>query len=159
MTLLVPWILIVLLLFKVSPATSRLGSLSTALMVGVGAAVVVGGAITGTLLPQTLAAMNTLNPAAITPTTGETGLERIINVVILLVGTISTLVYFRFTARQSPTGEAERNRLVLVTAQVGRLFIAITFAVMYAGVLMSSLIVLGDRLEELVDLVFALVGG
>jgi hypothetical protein len=80
-------------------------------------------------------------------------------VVILLVGTISTLVYFRFTARQSPTGEAERNRLVLVTAQVGRLFIAITFAVMYAGVLMSSLIVLGDRLEELVDLVFALVGG
>jgi hypothetical protein len=30
---------------------------------------------------------------------------------------------------------------------------------MYAGVLMSTVIVLGQRLQELVDLVFMIVGG
>ncbi len=72
---------------------------------GVGAAVVVGGAITGTLVPQSLAAMGTLNPAVVSPQTGETGLERVLNVIIVLVGTISTLAYFRFTLRKRPAGE------------------------------------------------------
>lgn len=158
-TVIVPWVLIFLLLFKVSPATTRLGSVSTALMVGVGAAVVVGGAITGTLIPQSMAAMATLDPGAVTPTTGETGAERIINVVILLIGTISTLLYFRFGARQTPSGAKKRGPIGAGAAWVGQVFIAITFGVMYAGVLMSAVIVLGERLQLLVDLAFALVGG
>lgn len=158
-TVVVPWVLILLLIFKVSPATTRLGSISTALMVGVGAAVVVGGAITGTLIPQSLAAMTTLDPSAVTPTTGETGLERIINVVILLTGTISTLLYFRFSARQDATGAKERSWLGSGVAWVGQVFIAVTFGVMYAGVLMSTVIVLGERVGSLVDLAFTLVGG
>lgn len=157
-TLVVPWVLVLLLLFKLSPSTTRLGSISTALMVGVGSAVVVGGAITGTLIPQSVAAMNTLSPAAVTPTTGETGLERTLSVLILMVGTVTTLVYFRFTARRTATGEKERNWLVAGLAYVGRVFIAIAFGVMYAGVLMSTVIVLGERLQELVDFVFILMG-
>lgn len=159
LTVIVPWILILLLLFKISPTSTRLGSVSTALMVGVGSAVVVGGAITGTLVPQSVAAMNTLSPSAVTPTTGETGLERTINVMILLIGTITTLSYFRFSARRAPTGERRRSWLTSGLANVGRFFIAITFGVMYAGVLMSTIIVLGERLQELVDLFFLLVGG
>jgi hypothetical protein len=158
LTFLVPWILVLLLLFKVSPATTRLGSVSTALLVGVGAAVVIGGAITGTLIPQSIAAMNTLSPQAVTPTTGETGLERTVNVIILLVGTVTTLVYFRFTTRQDETGAVERNIVMTGLGAIGQIFIAITFGVMYAGVLMSSVIVLGERLGELVDLAASLVG-
>jgi hypothetical protein len=157
-TVIVPWVLILLLFFKISPATTRFGSVATALLVGVGAAVVVGGAIRGTLIPQSMAAMNTLNPSAVTPTTGETGFERTANVVIMLIGTLTTLVYFRFTARQSPTGESERSWWMAGLAYVGQIFIAITFGAMYAGVLMSTVIVLGERLQELVSLVFALVG-
>ncbi len=157
-TIIVPWILILLLLFKISPSTTRLGSVSTALMVGVGSAVVVGGAITGTLIPQSMAAMTTLSPAAVTPTTGETGLERTISVLILLTGTVTTLIYFRFTARRTVTGEKERSWITSALAYVGRLFIAIAFGVMYAGVLMSTIIVLGERLQELVNLVLLLVG-
>jgi hypothetical protein len=159
LTVLVPWVLTLLLLFKVSTTTTRLGSVSTALLVGVGAAVVVGGAITGTLIPQSVAAMNSLNPSVVTPTTGETGLERVINVVILLLGTITTLIYFRFTVRRTPTGERQRNRVTGALAYIGRVFIAITFGVMYAGVLMSSLIILGERLQELIDLGRLVVGG
>ncbi|MFP3852697.1 MAG: hypothetical protein ACLFWD_00235 [Anaerolineales bacterium] len=158
LTVIVPWFLIILLAFKISPSLSRVGSISAALMVGVGAAVVVGGAITGTLLPQSVAAMNTLSPAAVTPTTGETGLERTANVLILLVGTVSTLIYFRFSASQSETGEKERSWLSAGLAYVGRIFIAVTFGVMYAGVVMSTLIVLGQRLQELVDLVLMVIG-
>ena len=105
----------------------------------------------GTLIPQTLAATGTLNPAAVTPTTGETGLERTISVLILLVGTISTLVYFQFTARQTSTGEASRRGWVRATALLGKLFIAVTFGVMYAGVLMATLVVLSERLQFLVS--------
>jgi hypothetical protein len=149
-TLIVPWVLILLLLFKLSPSTSRLGSVSTALLVGVGAGVVVGGAITGTLIPQSVAAMATLSPAAVTPTTGETGLERSFSVLVLLVGTVSTLVYFQFTARKTATGEAQRSAVVNVAAWVGRLFIAVTFGVMYAGVLMATLVILSERIQFLV---------
>jgi hypothetical protein len=159
LTVIVPWFLILLLAFKISPTLSKVGSVSTALMVGVGAAVVVGGAISGTLLPQSLAAMNTLSPAAVTPTTGETGLERTANVLILLLGTISTLVYFRFSASRSETGEKERSWLTSSLAYIGKIFIAVTFGVMYAGVLMSTVIVLGQRLQELVDLVLMFFGG
>ena len=136
-TLIVPWVLILLLLAKLSPATSRLGSISTALLVGVGAGVVVGGAITGTLIPQSVAAMATLSPAAVTPTTGETGLERTF----------------------SATGEPQRAALVNAVAWVGRLFIAVTFGVMYAGVLMATLVILSERVQFLVTYVAQLFSG
>lgn len=158
-TLIVPWVLILLLLFKLSPATSRLGSISTALLVGVGAGVVVGGAITGTLIPQSVAAMATLSPAAVTPTTGETGLERTFSVLVLLVGTVSTLVYFQFTARKTAAGDAQRAAVVDAVAWVGRLFIAVTFGVMYAGVLMATLVILSERVQFLVTYVAQFFGG
>src|SRR5512146_498240 len=42
----------ILLLFKLSPRLSRLGSLPMAILVGVGAAVAIGGAVLGTLFGQ-----------------------------------------------------------------------------------------------------------
>src|SRR3972149_5449853 len=48
-TVVLPWILVLVLLLKLSPRTARYGTLSMALLVGGGAAVVVGGAVRGTL--------------------------------------------------------------------------------------------------------------
>jgi hypothetical protein len=148
-TLIVPWILVLLLILKVSPATARFGGLPVAIMVGVGAAVIVGGGITGTLIPQSLASMDSLDPGAQAPLTGEQGIERIINVVIMLLGTISTLVYFRFSARRQPSGEPSRSRISQVLAFIGRMFIAVTFGVMYAGALAATVVVLAERMEFL----------
>src|SRR4030067_360744 len=50
-TVVLPWILVLVLLLKLSPRTARYGTLSMALLVGVGAAGVVGGAVSGTLGP------------------------------------------------------------------------------------------------------------
>ncbi len=155
----VSWVLAILLAFKAWPATASLGSLPMALLVGVGAALVVGGAITGTLVPQTLAAMDSLNPFAVAPLTGETGAERIINVLLLLVGTISTLLYFRFTARRGPMGEALRSPLSVAVSYVGRVFIALTFGVMYAGALAAAIAVLSERIHFLVGLLLGFMAG
>src|SRR3972149_2608936 len=52
---LIPLALVVLLALRLVPGARRLGGLPVALLVGVGAAAVVGGAITGALVPHTVA--------------------------------------------------------------------------------------------------------
>jgi hypothetical protein len=157
-TLIVPWLLVLLLLLKVSPNSTRYGGLPIALLVGVGAAVIVGGGITGTLIPQSLAAMDTLDPIAESPLTGEFGLERMVNVVIMLLGTISTLTYFRFTARQAPSGETGRSQLSSMIATAGQVFIAVTFGVMYAGALSATIIILAERIQFLRGVITLFMG-
>jgi hypothetical protein len=157
-TVVIPLILILLMLFKLSAATAPYGTLPLALMVGIGAGVLIGGAITGTLIPQSLAAMTTLDPRATAPQTGETGIERVLNVIILLVGTLSTLMYFRFTATRSPSGETRRTRLMSLIAGGGGFFIALTFGVMYAGAVAASVIVLSERVQFLAEVVVNLLG-
>lgn len=157
-SMIISWFLVLMLVLKLSPGTARWGSLPLALMVGVGAALVVGGAVTGTLVPQSLAAIDTLDPSAVTPVTGETGAERVVNVLVLLLGTLSTLIYFRFSARRLPSGEAARSRWMTIVAWVGRGFIAITFGVMYAGALAAALTVLADRVQFLIGIFAGLLG-
>lgn len=161
LTLIVPALLALLLLLKVLPGASRLGTFSTAFLVGVGAAVVVGGAITGTLIPQSLAAMGTLNPTVVAPQTGETGLERVLNVSIVLVGTLSTLAYFRFTLRKKPAASAAIASPITLLGRalsaLGRSFIALAFGVMYAGALSGTLLILAQRIQFLWDALLGLL--
>lgn len=159
-TAIVPLFLVILLFFKVAPSTARYGTISMVLLVGVSAAVIVGGAITGTLIPLTLDSMVTLDPNAINQLTGETGLERLVNVVIVLVGTLTALFYFRFTIRQ---GEGEAPLAIIAGASIpgpisilkgiGKAFIAVTFGVMYAGAVAATLIVLAERVQFIWDTV------
>ena len=166
-----PILLVILLLSKVAPTMGRLGGLPVALMVGVGAGVVVGGAITGTLVPQTLAAMGSLNPAGVAPQTGETGLERLVNVLIVLLGTVSTLSYFRLTGRSDQPDSRRYGmrpvRTPVVTISIpwpilpflGEMFIALTFGVMFAGALSAVILVLVERLQFLAGAGNIILGG
>lgn len=154
---LIPLIMTFLLLLKGSPVYGRMGTIPLALMTGVGAAVVIGGALTGTLLSQISASFINLNPAYIDPVTGEQGFERLMNVGILIAGTISTLVYFQFSIRKQDAVTGERTKIFHVISQVGSGFIAITFGVIYAGVLLASIVVLAERIRFLVDVVFQFI--
>jgi hypothetical protein len=144
------WILTGMLLLKISPATSKWGSLPIVILVGVGAGVVVGGSITGTLIPQSSAAMGSFTQDASSAIANETTIERIGNVLIMLVGTLSTLMYFHFSTRKSPTGVGRRSQVMEIVATIGRVFIAITFGVMFAGTLMTALIALVERVDSIV---------
>jgi hypothetical protein len=162
LTFLIPWMLVLFLLLKLSPRLSRFGSFPVALLVGVGAAVVVGGSITGTLVPQSLATAGTLTPATALPVAGEplsAWLERLISALLLILATISVLIYFRFSARRELTGGARRSRIAEIFAYLGQIFIAVTFGVMYAGALMATIVVLAQRFQFLHDVLTRIVGG
>jgi hypothetical protein len=161
-TFLIPWMLVLFLLLKLSPKLSRFGSFPMALLVGVGAAVVVGGSITGTLVPQSIAAAETLSQDVVFPSAGEplsVWLEGLISALVVVLATISVLIYFRFSAQRDLTGGARRSKIAEVFAYLGQIFIAVTFGVMYAGALMATIVILAQRFQFLHDVVTRIVGG
>ena len=136
----IPLFMGILLLVKLFPRLSRIGNPVMAFLVGIGAAVAIGGAVLGTVIPQTIASINLFE----LPSDGNS-LERLFESIVFLVGTISTLVFFQYTAKKTPQG-IKRGRFVELLAWLGRIFIAVTFGVIFAGVLTAALTALIDRI-------------
>jgi hypothetical protein len=144
----VPLLGSLLLLFKVSPRLSSLGQLPMAYLVGVGAAVTIGGAVLGTLLPQISATFNSFDLVSAGASGADTAFM-FFNSVVVLLGVIGTLAYFHFGASQTEDGTVHRNPIVNVLAWVGRVYIAITFGVLFAGVYMAALTALIERMDSI----------
>lgn len=125
-----------LLLTKISPRMASLGTLPMAYLVGVGAAVAVGGAVFGTLLGQVGGTAKTITVA---------GVEGF----IVLVGTICTLAYFQFSGSARPGQTMLRQPLVEGLATAGQVFIGITLGALFAGVYAAALTALMERLAFL----------
>ena len=152
----IPLVLGISLLTKFSPRISWIGSFAMAVLVGVGAAAAVGGALIGTLLPQAQATMDGLDVLS-----AGGGLEiasRLLEGVIVLGGTVFTLASFHFSASRAADGTPRQNRILEGVAWVGRIFIAITFGVLFAGVYMSALTALIERLSFVIDFLRQLIG-
>jgi hypothetical protein len=148
---LVPFVLGVSLLAKLSPRVSWIGSFAMAVLVGVGAAAALGGALIGTLLPQAQAAINGFDiRSAGNLNLGEAAF-RLLGGGIMLIGTVVTLASFHFSAGRAADGVPRRNRIIEGLAWVGRIFIAITFGALFAGVYMSALTALIERLSFLIN--------
>lgn len=147
---LIPLVLSVLLLTKATPRLSGLGSPVMALLAGVGAAVVVTGAVTGTLIPQAAATINLFSPSGLVREGGFSSLE-LLNAIIILVGAVMTLAYFRFHIH------APQPVYSQAIGWVGRTMVAITLGVLFAGVYMAALTALVERLGEWVAFVQGLL--
>jgi hypothetical protein len=147
-SLIVPLLGSVLLLFKVSPRLSHLGQLPMAYLVGVGAAVTIGGAVLGTLLPQISATTDGFD-VSLAVARNTNAAFMVLNGAVVLIGVIGTLVYFHFGASQKADGSVHRNVLVNILSWVGRVYIAITFGVLFAGVYMAALTALIERMDSL----------
>ncbi|MBI4732608.1 MAG: hypothetical protein HY781_10905 [Chloroflexi bacterium] len=136
---------------KLSPRTARLGNPSLALIVGVGAAVAVGGAVLGTLFPQIQAVVNDFDLPAI-----SAGWDKVLGTLgeaaLMLLGTVGTLVYFQFSARNTPGGP-QRGKIVNLLGWVGQVFVAITFGVLFAGALAATMTALIERMNFLLNFV------
>jgi hypothetical protein len=137
----VPLILAIFLLAKLSPRSARLGNPAMAFLVGTGAAVAIGGAVLGTLIPQTQASINLFDFSA-----GGSILERLFEGSIILVGTLTTLVYFHFGAKASPYGP-KRNRLIHIVSLIGQVFIAFALGALFAGVYAAAMTALIERIN------------
>ena len=141
--LVIPLILSALLLTKVSPRLTSMGMPAMALLVGVSAAVAVGGAVTGTLMPQAGAIINLfdLRAAASVPQLAQ----MMFNGAWILAGAITTLVYFHFGAHTTSDGSVHRFGFIELVAFIGSIFLAITLGVLFAGVYSAALTALIDR--------------
>ncbi len=147
----IPLILSVLVLMKISPRLTRLGSPAMGLLVGVSAAVAIGGAVLGTILPQALAMVDAfdLNAAA---ARNVSALRALFDGALILTGAVTTLVYFHFGARAAPDGTLRRFAPIELVAWVGRIFIAVSLGVLFAGLYSAALAALVERFSSITAL-------
>ena len=152
----IPFVFGISLLAKLFPRISWMGSFAMAVLVGVGTAAAVGGALLGTLMPQAQAAIDGFDVLS-----GGSGLEiasRLLQGVIMLGGTVFTLASFHFSAGRAADGIPKRNRILEGIAWVGRIFIAITLGALFAGVYMSALTAMIERLGFILNFIRQLIG-
>jgi hypothetical protein len=149
LSVVVPLGLSVSLLAKLSPRIAWLGSFAMAMLVGVVAATALSGAVIGTLIPQSRAAMD----AFFSPT-----FARLIEGGFMLLGTALTLAYFQFSATRAANGSVRRNIIFEILAWGGRVFIAITLGVLFAGVYMAALTAMIERLSSAINFVKSFLG-
>lgn len=151
--LIVPLVLSFSLLAKLLPRISWLGAFAMAILVGVGAAAAVGGALLGTLIPQAQASIDAFGLGGASNPFAKLG-----EAVVMLAGTVLTLAAFHFGAKRAPDGTPKRNVLVEWAAWFGRLFIAITFGVLFAGVYLAALVAMIERLGSIIQFILQLIG-
>jgi hypothetical protein len=150
--LVAPMIGAVLILMKLAPRLAGLARPVMAFLVGIGAAVTIAGALSGTLLPQMLGAVNTFDVAA-AASRNVSLFEVMVNGGIILAGTILTLAYFHFGARPTTDGIVRRLGPIELLAWLGRMFIGITLGAIFAGVYAAALTALIERVSALMDFI------
>jgi hypothetical protein len=76
----------------------------------------------------------------------------------MFFGTVLTLASFHFSARRSADGTPQRNSILERITWLGRIFIAITFGVLFAGVYMAALTAMIERLSSVINFIRQLIG-
>lgn len=150
----VPLIVGVLLLAKGFPRQAYIGNLSVAYLIGVGAAVALGGALLGTLGPQIAA-----TGQALTPASRQSFRFGLADGLMVLVGTVSTLLTFTFIQPESQGEWGHWGRVLRGVRQVGRAFLIIAAGVAFAGALTASLSIFIGRLQYFIDVFSKVAGG
>jgi hypothetical protein len=145
-----------LLVTKTSPRLARFGNPTLAYLVGAGAATAIGGAVLGTLFPQ-IGASGVLFDFDAAPATGLNMGAYFVRGLIILVGTVTTLLFFHFGIRSRKDQPAQRPRWIQDLSQVGLVFIAITFGSLFAGVYSAALTALIERMNFLINFVTPLI--
>lgn len=131
-----------LLLLKPISALSWLSNSVLAVVIVVGAAAGVLGALTGTLIPLLAATVNL--PADLSADLGAT-----LDGLLIFIGTLSGLYYFHYQTRRGEDGEEEQSRLGLGFRQLGKFFLVCALGAIYASALLSSLTILTGRIAFL----------
>jgi hypothetical protein len=136
----VPLVLGLLLLMRIAYPGAWPASFGLNLVVAVGAALAIGGALAGTIVPQSLDTMRLLDFNDPYTLTGN---------IVLFLGVICTLLYFAFGVR--PNGE--RYPVLKQLSAVGRWFILLAFGPIIGALATTFYAALIDRLQFLINLV------
>ncbi|OJX41221.1 MAG: hypothetical protein BGO78_00275 [Chloroflexi bacterium 44-23] len=140
------FILCLLLLTKFSTRFNRWGSIPMAIVVGVGAATIISGAIFGTFFPQIGSTSNYFQL-----TNNNQG--NLLLGLYVLVGSILTLLYFQFTIIPGLKFSNNDSKLYLVLRFTGKVFIGITLGSIFASVILSALMAMIGRIDFLISFI------
>ena len=135
----VPLVLGLLLWTKLKTSWAWLGNFSVAFLLGVGAALAIGGALFGSILPQVRATANAIDPSSLG------------NGLIIVIGTLSTLLYFHFAAGAKGSLSGVGTGFIRAWARFGRWFIMIAFGAIFANTVMARISLLIGRVRFLLD--------
>lgn len=157
----IPLSLILLLVLGQFPRIKGFARLPLAFLTGVGAAILIGGTVLGTLLPQSMAIIDLFDASRWQSGSTVPGLA-IAEAVVMLLGVVGTLSYFHFGRKQKvrrADDRAERPFLLEAWGKVGQVFIGITLGAIFAGVFSTALTALIDRILAIIQFVKMLLGG
>ena len=133
----VPLTLGILLLLKARAAWASAGNISVAFLFGVGAALAIGGALTGALVPAVEATVVTLTPAQ----NPDTFLSNF----LLAFGTLGALLTFRFIANQRRPAARALELAARGWSYFGKWFVLAAFGAIFADTAVSRVSILISR--------------
>ncbi len=159
--LLIPILLAGLLLVGQIPRLALLSKIPLAYLAGLSAAVAIGGAVFGTLVPQGQAVLDTFDPYRIYADPQLVWM-RILDAGVMILGVVGTLSYFHFG---QPLQETKRKRaedrpqILQVFSKIGEGFLGITLGAVFAGVFSTALLALIDRIAVIGGMLGQFLGG
>jgi len=159
--ILIPLALALLLVMSQFSRFVGLGWIPLAFLAGLTAAVVIGGAVFGTIVPQIRTIVEGFDPIRWYQTPGQPWL-RILEAVVMLTGVVGTLSYFHFGRGRSSGDDTQSKSRPLVfegLGKVGQVFIGIALGTVFAGIFSTALLALIDRLLFIGQFVTILMGG
>lgn len=132
--------LVGVLMLKPFRQLNGLTNLALAFFIGVGVAVAVVGALTGTLIPLVVDTASR-ETADITP-------AEIIETVLIAIGVVTTMLYFQYGGRRLADGSRDRSQVNRLFAGIGEIFIVVTLGALYASAILTSLTILTGQLSQ-----------
>jgi len=128
---------------------SVLGNVPLAALVGIGAGMALGGALTGSLVPQIKAAITPISPSH--HGGGLVGWALAIDSLLLVLGTIAVLSAFHYTAEgRGPLGRA-MLQIIGGLGELGHKYLMIAFGALVAGAMLTFFTILVGRINFLLS--------
>ena len=152
----IPVLLSVMLLAKLHPRVSTLGTPVMAFLVGVGVAAAIGGAIEGTLIPQVQASVNIMDSPGWEFSNDDLRL-RTLNASVILISTIAVLATFQISQSRTQKQPNNQKSWLEGLAMVGKASISVAMGVVFTGALLAALVALVDRVQFLVGFLRSLL--
>lgn len=143
------FVLGLLLLARGSRYIAALAALPMGVLFGTGAALALGGTLTGSLVPQVRATIVSVSPADYGE--GLVGWAYALDALLLVLGTIAVFAAFHFTTQGRGRIAAVGQRILGLFGSVGRALIMVTFGALLAGALLSFFTILNSRLAFLLN--------
>ena len=156
----IPLLLIILLILSQIKKFNWIGSLPLVYLAGIAAAVAIGGAVFGTLIPQSRAIIDSFDPENLYAVPGQSWLL-ITDAIVMLIGTVGTLSFFYFGRKRKQNTDLDLTKRPFIfeaLSKVGQIFIGITLGTVFAGVFTSALLALIDRILVIGQFITNLIG-